>query len=102
MAAQQLRVRAVILLLHNRYRVPGGEERAVDDLEWLVGAHLGEDVVRVERDSGGLSAADAARGLLRGGLRPEEVGDAVRRSGARVVHAHNVNPMFGWRGLAAA
>jgi glycosyltransferase involved in cell wall biosynthesis len=30
------------------------------------------------------------------------VGDLVRRTGARVVHAHNVLPGFGWRGLAAA
>jgi glycosyltransferase involved in cell wall biosynthesis len=92
----------VILLLHNRYRVPGGEERAVDDLEWLVRSQLGEDVTRVERDSAALSERDAALGLLRGGLRPAEVADAVRRSGARVVHAHNVNPAFGWRALAAA
>jgi glycosyltransferase involved in cell wall biosynthesis len=26
----------------------------------------------------------------------------VRRTGARVLHAHNVNPSFGWRALAAA
>jgi len=26
----------VILLLHNRYRVTGGEERAVEDLAWLI------------------------------------------------------------------
>ncbi len=26
----------------------------------------------------------------------------MRRTGARVVHAHNVNPSFGWRALAAA
>ena len=26
----------------------------------------------------------------------------MRRTGARVVHAHNVNPTFGWRALAAA
>ncbi len=47
-------------------------------------------------------AARAAAGLLRGGLRPEEVARAVRRSGARVVHAHNLHPAFGWRALAAA
>ena len=28
--------------------------------------------------------------------------DAVRRTGARVVHAHNTAPTFGWRALAAA
>ena len=41
-------------------------------------------------------------GLLRGGLEPAAVGAAVRDTGARVVHAHNVHPSFGWRALAAA
>src|SRR3954451_1032970 len=93
---------ALILLLHNRYRVPGGEERAVQDLAWLIREHLGEDAEVLERDSSALSQRDAAAGLLRGGLAPEEVRDAVRRTGARVVHAHNVSPTLGWRALAAA
>jgi glycosyltransferase involved in cell wall biosynthesis len=92
----------VILLLHNRYRFPGGEERAVEDLAWLIREHLGEDVEVLERDSAALSTGRAAAGLLRGGLGPKEVGEAVRRTGARVVHAHNVNPTLGWRALAAA
>ena len=92
----------MILLLHNRYRVPGGEERAVEDLAWLIREHLGEDVEVLQRDSAALSQRRAAAGLLRGGLGPEEVGEAVRRTGARVVHAHNVNPTLGWRALAAA
>jgi glycosyltransferase involved in cell wall biosynthesis len=92
----------VILLLHNRYRVPGGEERAVEDLAWLIREHLGEDVEVLARDSAALSSRRAAAGLLRGGLEPAEVGEAVRRTGARVVHAHNVNPTLGWRALAAA
>jgi glycosyltransferase involved in cell wall biosynthesis len=93
------RVRA---LLHNRYRVPGGEERAVEDLAWLIREHLGEDVEVLERDSAALPQRRAAEGLLRGGLGPEEVGEAVRRTGARVVHAHNIHPTLGWRALAAA
>jgi glycosyltransferase involved in cell wall biosynthesis len=40
--------------------------------------------------------------LLRGGIAPRDVAKAVRITGARVVHAHNLNPMFGWRALAAA
>jgi glycosyltransferase involved in cell wall biosynthesis len=56
----------------------------------------------VERDSAALGPARAAAGLLTGGLRPREVAAAVRRTGARVVHAHNVQPTFGWRALAAA
>jgi glycosyltransferase involved in cell wall biosynthesis len=40
--------------------------------------------------------------LLRGGLAPDDVAAAVRRTGARAVSAHNLNPAFGWRALAAA
>jgi glycosyltransferase involved in cell wall biosynthesis len=92
----------VILFLHNRYRTTGGEERAVDDLAWLVREHLGEDVEVVTRDSAALGRRGATAGLLRGGLRPEEVAAVVRRTRARVVHAHNLLPAFGWRALAAA
>jgi len=92
----------VILFLHNRYRVPGGEERVVEDLAWLVREHLGEDAEVLERDSAALGRAKAAAGMLAGGLEPGEVAAAVRRTGARVVHAHNVNPSLGWRALAAA
>jgi glycosyltransferase involved in cell wall biosynthesis len=92
----------VILLLHHRYRVPGGEERAVADLEWLIRERLGEGVAVLERDSARLRGSAAAVGLLRGGVRPEQVADAVRATGARVVHAHNVQPTFGWRALAGA
>jgi glycosyltransferase involved in cell wall biosynthesis len=40
--------------------------------------------------------------MLRGGLDPGDVGAAVRLTGARLVSAHNLNPAFGWRALAAA
>jgi glycosyltransferase involved in cell wall biosynthesis len=92
----------MILLLHNRYRTTGGEERAVEDYAWLVREHLGEDVEVLERDSAALSRSRAAVAMLRGGLQPDDVGAAIRRTGARIVHAHNVNPSFGWRALAAA
>jgi glycosyltransferase involved in cell wall biosynthesis len=93
---------SVILFLHNRYRTTGGEERAVEDLMWLVREHLHEDAELLSRDSAGIGRARAAAGLLGGGLQPEQVAAAVRRTRARVVHAHNVNPSLGWRALAAA
>src|SRR5581483_11297643 len=46
--------------------------------------------------------ATAARGLVAGGLDPQEVSEAVRELGADVLHAHNLHPLFGWRALAAA
>ncbi|HEX6390115.1 MAG TPA: glycosyltransferase family 4 protein [Solirubrobacteraceae bacterium] len=92
----------MILFLHHRYRTTGGEERVVEDLAWLVREELGEDVEILQRDSSATSGTRAAAGLLRGGLDPDDVTAAVKRTGARVVHAHNLNPTFGWRALAAA
>jgi glycosyltransferase involved in cell wall biosynthesis len=97
----------MVLFLHNRYRTTGGEERAVEDLMWLVRERMGREAHLLTRDSAELAAAPlgrarAAIGLLRGGLAPEDVAAAVRRTGARVVHAHNLNPSLGWRALAAA
>jgi len=92
----------VILFLHNRYRTTGGEERAVEDMLWLVREHLGEDAELLARDSASFGRGRAAAGLLNGGLAPAQVAQAVRRTRARVVHAHNVNPSLGWRALAAA
>ncbi len=92
----------MVLFLHNRYRTTGGEERVVDELLSLVREQLGEDAELLARDSAGLGKGRAAVGLLRGGLAPRDVGKAVRMTGARVVHAHNLNPQFGWRALAAA
>jgi len=92
----------MVLFLHNRYRTSGGEERTVEDLLWLVREQMGEPAELLTRDSAGLGRTQAAVGLLRGGLAPEEVAQAVRLSGARVVHAHNVQPALGWRALAAA
>jgi glycosyltransferase involved in cell wall biosynthesis len=92
----------MVLFLHNRYRTTGGEERVVEDLLWLVREHMGEPAELFARDSATLGRRRAATALLRGGLEPEEVARAVRRSGARVVHAHNLQPALGWRALAAA
>jgi glycosyltransferase involved in cell wall biosynthesis len=90
-----------VLLLHNRYRQEGGEERAVHDIAQLL--HRRGDVVEVlERSSAQAGRARAARGMLLGGVDPEEVSHAVRRMRADVVHAHNVHPLLGWRALAAA
>jgi glycosyltransferase involved in cell wall biosynthesis len=92
----------MVLFLHNRYRTTGGEERVVEELLALVREQLGEHAELLQRDSVDLGRAGAGLGLLRGGVRPEEVAAAVRLGGARVLHAHNLQPSFGWRALAAA
>jgi glycosyltransferase involved in cell wall biosynthesis len=92
----------MVLFLHNRYRTRGGEERVVDELMALVREQLEEPAELLARDSAEAGRARAAAGLLRGGLAPADVAKAVRVTGARVLHAHNLNPLFGWRALAAA
>jgi glycosyltransferase involved in cell wall biosynthesis len=91
----------VILLLHNRYRTTGGEERAVAEIAGLL-ARRGHEVEVLERSSEHTGRGKAALGLLAGGLDPGEIERTVRRRGASVVHAHNLHPLLGWRSLAAA
>ncbi len=89
-----------VLLLHNRYRLEGGEERAVRQLEALL-ISRGHEVRVLERTSEGLAPARAAAGLIRGGLDVSEVSRAIADMRVDVVHAHNLHPLFGWRALAA-
>jgi glycosyltransferase involved in cell wall biosynthesis len=87
--------------VHNRYRIEGGEERSVDlQLRAMEAAGIEHEVF--ERRSGDVGKVEAARALVRGGERPQELADAVRASGATVVHAHNTVPLIGPAGLAAA
>jgi glycosyltransferase involved in cell wall biosynthesis len=94
-----------VLVLHNRYRSRGGEERAAADLVELL-HERGHAVRLLQRDSGGLAGASgrirAGAAMMRGGLAPREVADAVRETGADVVHAHNTTPLLGPRALEAA
>lgn len=90
-----------VLLLHNRYRALGGEERAVADLARLLEGR-GHEVERLERSSAETSRTVAARGLLRGGVTDDAVSEAVERFRPEVVHAHNLHPLLGWRALAIA
>lgn len=90
-----------ILVLHNRYRIAGGEERYAAQLVDLLGRRAG-GISLLERSSSDSSAVEAGLGLVRGGLDPQQVGELVRESGATIVHAHNVHPTLGHRALEAA
>lgn len=90
-----------VLLVHNRYRSLGGEERAVSEIHDLLARH-GHTVELLERSSAEASRSRAARSLLTGGLAADEVASAAKRLRAEVVHVHNIHPLFGWRSLAAA
>ena len=90
-----------VLLVHNRYRFEGGEERSVE----LQAAALGRASVThavLERSSTELSRPAAALALLRGGRDVGDVEAATRELEADVVHVHNMLPAFGPRSLAAA
>lgn len=94
-----------VLLLHNRYRGRGGEERALLEQANLLRAR-GHRVELLERSSeelvGASGRARAARALLAGGEPGQEVAAAVRDTGAAVVHAHNLHPLLGARALEQA
>jgi glycosyltransferase involved in cell wall biosynthesis len=90
-----------VLVVHNRYRLEGGEERAV---ELQLGAlrRAGIAHALLERGSNEVTRGGAARALLRGGRDEEDVAAAARELHADVVHVHNMLPLFGPRSLAAA
>jgi glycosyltransferase involved in cell wall biosynthesis len=90
-----------VLVLHNRYRVHGGEERAFElHVEALERARIEHRVLT--RDSGEASKPEAAKAMLRGGDDPDEVARAARDFEADIVHVHNMQPLLGPRALAAA
>ena len=90
-----------VLVAHNRYRVAGGEERAVEaQLAALTRAGVVHGALI--RDSAAAGRARAARALLAGGERPQLVAEAVRELGATVLHVHNMHPLIGPRALRAA
>jgi glycosyltransferase involved in cell wall biosynthesis len=90
-----------VLVVHNRYRIHGGEERAVD-LQVAALRRAGVPYETLFRDSAEAGKVRAARSLIRGGEAPEQVAAAVRESSAQVAHFHNMHPLLGSRALAAA
>jgi glycosyltransferase involved in cell wall biosynthesis len=88
-------------VVHNRYRIEGGEERSVE-LQLRALRRAGVEHALLERNSTEAGRSDAARALLRGGTDEEDIAAAVRELGADVVHVHNMLPLIGPRGLAAA
>jgi glycosyltransferase involved in cell wall biosynthesis len=90
-----------VLLLHNRYRAEGGEERSVE-LQMRALENAGIEHRLLERRSADAGQGEAALAMLRGGAKDGGVTAAVRELAADVVHAHNMQPLIGPRGLAAA
>jgi glycosyltransferase involved in cell wall biosynthesis len=83
-----------VLVVHNRYRFRGGEERAVE-LQMEALARAGVDATLLDADSQQMRSGAAARSMLRGG-------EPIDTGGADVVHVHNMHPRFGPRALRSA
>ncbi|HEX4719719.1 MAG TPA: glycosyltransferase family 4 protein [Thermoleophilaceae bacterium] len=90
-----------VLVVHNRYRIHGGEERAVD-LQVAALRRAGIAYDTFFRDSAEAGKLRAARSLVHGGEAPDELVAAIRRSDAQIVHFHNMHPLLGARALEAA
>src|ERR671922_1338734 len=90
-----------VLVVHNRYRLEGGEERSVE-LQVDALRRAGVTHALLERSSAEASRARAALALLRGGHDEDDVRAAASNLNADVVHAHNTLPLFGPRALEAA
>jgi glycosyltransferase involved in cell wall biosynthesis len=90
-----------VLVVHNRYRIQGGEERAVE-LQLAALRRAGITHALLERRSADLSRRQAALALLRGGRDEDDVATATRELPADVVHVHNMLPLPGPRALEAA
>src|ERR671911_435095 len=90
-----------VLVVHNRYRLEGGEERSVQlQLDALRRAGIEHAVL--ERRSADVSPPKAALALLNGGAHTDDVHAAVRELGADVAHVHNMLPLLGPKALQAA
>jgi glycosyltransferase involved in cell wall biosynthesis len=90
-----------VLVVHNRYRLEGGEERSVQ-LQLDALRRAGVAHAFLDRSSAESSRPRAALALLRGGQDEGDVEAAVRELGADVAHVHNMLPLFGPRALEAA
>jgi glycosyltransferase involved in cell wall biosynthesis len=86
-----------VLIVHNRYRQPGGEERHVDLLARSLGQG-GVDVSRLDVDSASIDSLPArvrVLATLAYNRRSEQlVREAARRCNADVVHFHNLWPIL--------
>ena len=87
-----------MLVIHNRYRIHGGEERAVD-LQVAALRRAGVPYATYFRDSTEAGRTGAARALVHGGEDPGAVASAIRSHASQIAHFHNIHPLLGSRGL---
>lgn len=85
-----------ILVVHNFYRLPGGEDRVFEDECRLLEDH-GHDVVRFTKHNDDLST-DRPLTMLRNTIRnrsvEQELIDVIRRERPQIMHCHNTFPLI--------
>ncbi|MGO9115133.1 MAG: glycosyltransferase family 4 protein [Thermoguttaceae bacterium] len=93
-----------ILLCHNFYREPGGEDQVFADEGWLLESH-GHDVIRYTRHNDDLESMgrwEAARRTLWNRQTREEVYRLIRQEQPDLLHCHNTFPLISPSIYAAA
>jgi glycosyltransferase involved in cell wall biosynthesis len=90
-----------VLVVHNRYRLQGGEERSVE-LQLAALGRAGIEHAFLERSSSGVSRPATSFALLCAGRDEQQVAEAASELNADVVHVHNMLPLFGPRALERA
>jgi glycosyltransferase involved in cell wall biosynthesis len=93
-----------ILLCHNFYRSPGGEDQVYQDEGWLLEQH-GHEVIRFERDNhaiSGIGRITMAKTALWSKECYQQIFDLVKRQRPEVVHFHNTFPLISASGYYAA
>lgn len=92
-----------ILVVHNRYQLPGGEDAVVDaEIELLRRyGHPVEAYVRDNRELGGMNALNAFAQTLWSRRTGNDLAEIVRKFAPDVIHAHNtfalVSPSVYWQ-----
>lgn len=85
-----------ILMLHNHYRLPGGEDTVFDSEAQLLEAH-GHEVIRYTRHNDeveGMRTLTLARDLLWSRRTYQDLSAIIREKRPDIVHAHNIFPLI--------
>jgi exopolysaccharide biosynthesis WecB/TagA/CpsF family protein len=94
----------IILLCHNFYQEPGGEDQVFADEGWLLESH-GHEVIRYTRHNDDLAEMgrwNAAQATLWNKRTREELRRLIRRQRPDVMHCHNTFPLLSPAAYAAA
>ncbi len=104
MDTNRLNAPVKILLCHNFYRSPGGEDHVYHDEGWLLEQH-GHEVIRFERDNVSISEMGRlklAKTTLWSRECYQQIFDLVQQHRPEVVHFHNTFPLISASGYDAA